>query len=122
MCHTVTQANFPVHCLLDTYIEIRGVSANSQIKHILRTCLTVVIILTHLPLYSRAATLKTIFIHKKAYKVVSQLRGLSTTQCFINKFKLKRKKTQNLKWNVLIHSVVFNSVCCKFTVKLQLAI
>lgn len=30
---------------------------------------------------------------------------------------LKKK----LKWNVLIHSVVFNSVCCKFTIKLQLA-
>lgn len=81
MCHTVTQANFSAYCLLDRRIEIKGVSANSQIKHILCTCFTVVIILTHLPLsaYSRAATLKTIFIYEKAYKVVSQLRGLSTT-------------------------------------------
>jgi len=50
MCHTVTQAKFPVYCLLDTRIEIKGVSANSKIKRILRTCLMVVIIITRLPL------------------------------------------------------------------------
>lgn len=56
----------------------------------------VVTIITHLPLsaHSRAATLKTIFIHGKAHKAGSQLRGLSTTQCFISKFKVNKKKKQ----------------------------
>lgn len=29
---------------------------------------------------------------------------------------------KDLQWNVLLNSVVFNSVCCKFTIQLQLAI
>lgn len=122
MCHTVTRGNFSVYCLLAACIEIKGVSANSQIKHVLSTCF-IVIIVTHLPLsaYSRTAILKTIFIHEKAYNFASQIRGLSNTHVLLINLNYASKK-KKLKWNVLINSVVFNSVCCKFTIQLQLAI
>lgn len=93
MCHTVTRGNFSVYCLLAACIEIKGVSANSQIKHVLSTCF-IVIIVTHLPLpaYSRTATLKTIFIHEKAYNFASQIRGLSNTHVFLINLNYASKK------------------------------